>query len=147
MIAHSRKIWNLTRDYPTWIFRISWKYRLICVFNWMTVFVNWNNLTVLSVNKLNFVWSCGYIGVRYINIIITKFNRAIRCNYSTLRGEIATIIKHINFHCSIWRNLMIQHEIINCVSIKIVKNVFIILIITELRKCSLKITCRKIIRC
>ena len=146
MIAHSRKIWNLNRVYLTWILRISWKYRLSCAFNWIMVFINWDNLTVLSINKLNFVWSCGYIGITYSTIILIKFSRGIRFNYSSLSEGIAIIIKQTNFHCSIWINLMIQHGMFNFASIKIVINFFIILTITELRKCSIKITFRKIIR-
>ena len=99
-------------------------------------------LFIRTINKLNFVLNCGYIGVTYSTIIITKFSRGIRCNFSFLSEGIALTINQPNFHCSIWINLMIQHGIFNFVSTKIVINFFIILIITELRKCSFKITCR-----
>ena len=99
-------------------------------------------LCIRTINKLNFVLNCGYIGVTYNTIIITKFSRGIRCNFSCLSEGIALTINQPNFHCSIWINLMIQHGIFNFVSTKIVINFFIILIITELRKCSFKITCR-----
>ena len=99
-------------------------------------------LFIRTINKLNFVLNCGYIGITYSTIIITKFSRGIRCNFSCLSEGIALTINQPNFHCSIWINLMIQHGIFNFVSTKIVINFFIILIITELRKCSFKITCR-----
>ena len=111
---------------------------------------NRHMLSVRTINKLNFVWSCGYIGVTYSSILMRsklKFNRFIRCNYCSTTSEVfAFIIQQPNFHCSIWINLMIQHGIFNFVSTKTVINFFIILTITELRKCSIKITFRKIFR-
>ena len=117
---------------------ISTKYLTGCIVN----ISDYHVLCIRTINKLNFVLNCGYIGVTYSTMITFKFSRAIRCNFSCLSEGIALTINQPNFHCSIWINLMIQHGIFNFVSTKIVINFFIILIITELRKCSFKITFR-----